>query len=122
MKRSHLVLAISFTLLTLPLIGDAADTDVIYGSQLMSQQERVEHRNRMRNANSAEEREKIRAQHHKRMQIRAAEKGITLPETPPARGQGKGQGKGKGMGQGKGQGKGMGQGQGKGKGMGYGRN
>lgn len=103
MKRSHLILAISFTLLTLPLISQAADPVQIYGSQLMTEQERIQHRNRMRTASSDEERQKIRMQHHKEMQIRAAEKGVTLPETPPARGQG--MKKGPGQGQGKGYGR-----------------
>lgn len=75
----------------------------IYGSQLMTQQERNEHRAQMRQAKTPEERERIRAEHHERMKERARERGITLPDVPPATpGRGMGQG---GMGQG-----GMGQG------------
>ncbi len=40
----------------------------IYGSQLMTEQERAEYRVRMRNAASEEKREQIRLQHHAQMQ------------------------------------------------------
>lgn len=77
----------------------AADTPV-YGSQLMTNQERIEHRNKLRAAKTAEEREQIRLQHHEQMQQRAKEQGVTLPDTPPARGRGQGgrMGPGGGMG------------------------
>lgn len=64
------------------------DQDRIYGSQLMTKQERKEFRNRMRSAKTAEEREQIRAEHHERMMVRAKERGVTLPDDPPARGSG----------------------------------
>jgi hypothetical protein len=51
----------------------------------MTPQERNEYRQRMRNATSAQERERIRAEHHTQMQARAQERGVTLPEAPPAR-------------------------------------
>ena len=82
----------------------------IYGSQLMTAQERSEYRSRMRSAKSVEEREKIRLQHHEAMQARAAERGVTLPDTPPPRGMGQGMGPGGGMGPGRGMGAGMGPG------------
>lgn len=85
------------------------DQDHIYGSQLMTQQERNEHRAKMREAKTAEERERIRAEHHKQMQERARERGITLPDEPPAmpshRGMGSGGGMGGGMGSGGGGGR-----------------
>lgn len=56
----------------------------MYGYQMMSPAERDEYRNRMRTATTAEERERIRAEHHERMVQRARERGITLPEAPPA--------------------------------------
>jgi len=62
------------------------DQDRIYGSQLMTKQERDEFRNRMRSAKTAKEREQIRAEHHERMLVRAKERGVTLPDDPPARG------------------------------------
>lgn len=83
--------------------------DQIYGSQLMTQQERNEYRNRMRSAKTAQEQEQIRAEHHERMKVRAKERGVTLPDKPPAKGSGMGPG---GMGPG-GMGPGGGMGGGK---------
>lgn len=101
----------------------AAET--IYGSQLMTRQERIEHRNRMREMKTEEERNAYRLEHHKRMQERAREKGVTLPDSPPPRGGGKGRGMGPGMGgmggMGPGMGGGMGPGMGGMGGMGGGR-
>lgn len=54
----------------------------IYGSQLMTRQERLEHRAKLRAAKTAEEREQIRKEHHEKMQQRAKERGVTLPEMP----------------------------------------
>lgn len=71
----------------------------VYGSQLMTQQERVEYRAKMRAAKSAEEREQIRKEHHESMKERAKERGVALPDNPPARGSGMGSGGG-GMGAG----------------------
>lgn len=94
--------------LLLPGLAQAADAakqaapakqEQIYGSQLMTPQERREHRAKMRSAKTAEEREKVRLEHHEAMQVRAKEKGVTLPEVPPARGGGMGPGSG-GMGPG----------------------
>jgi len=72
--------------------------DQIYGSQLMTQEERNAYRNQMRNAKTAQEREQIRKEHHEQMKVRAKEKGVTLPDEPPARGMGGGMGPGGGMG------------------------
>ena len=58
----------------------------------MTQQERNEFRARMRAAKTVQEREQIRNQHHEQMQIRAKERGVTLPDEPPARGGGMGPG------------------------------
>jgi Flp pilus assembly protein TadD len=72
----------------------------IYGSQLMTVQERNEHRSKMRAAKTAQERERVRTEHHEQMKVRAKERGITLPDQPPAgRGPGMGPGGG-GMGPG----------------------
>jgi hypothetical protein len=75
----------------------------IYGSQLMTRDERTEHRNKMRSLKTPEEREAYRAEHHRQMQERAKERGVTLPDAPPARGMGMGPG-GPGMRQGMGPG------------------
>lgn len=80
----------------------------VYGSQLMTRQERIEHRNKLRTAKTAEEREQIRAEHHTRMQERAKERGLTLPDAPPPVGGGKGMGPGAGGGMGGGIGPGGG--------------
>lgn len=57
----------------------------IYGSQLMTQEERDQFREKMRAAKTAEERELIRKEHHEQMKARAKERGVTLPDEPPAR-------------------------------------
>lgn len=92
-----------------------AAEEPIFGSQLMTQQERNEHRLQMRSAKTAEEREAVRARHHEQMLERARQQGVTLPETPPPQGAGRGMGPGgRGMGPG-GMGPGMGGGQGPGR-------
>ena len=68
----------------LPAVSSAAEPEApIYGHQLMTQQERRDYREQMRSARSWEERE-----HHERMRERARAKGVTLPDSPPARGPG----------------------------------
>lgn len=55
--------------------------------QLMTPQERTAFREKMQNAKTPEERQKIGQEAHTQMQQRANEKGISLPEageTPPA--------------------------------------
>lgn len=86
--------------------GVAAADAPIYGSQLMTNQERIEHRNKLRVAKTAEEREQVRLQHHEQMQLRAKEQGVSLPDTPPAQGGGQGRRMGGGMGPGGGMGAG----------------
>ena len=88
--------------------AQAPSQDRIYGSQLMTRQERSDYRDRMRNAKTAEEREAIRAENHKLMSERAKERGVTLPDEPPAAGMGGGMGRGMGPGGGMGQGMGTG--------------
>jgi hypothetical protein len=101
MKRRMLVLFALVSVLSLSTVFAAADQEraqervqqeqeQIYGSQLMTQQERAEYRTKMRAAKTAEEREQIRNEHHERMKARTAERGLTLPEEPPARGRGMG--------------------------------
>lgn len=101
----------------------AAQDEPVYGSQMMTQQERNDYRDRMRSAASVEEREQIRREHHARMVARAKERGVTLPEQPPTRGAGMGPGMGSsgGMGSGMGPGRGMGPGNGTGPGSGRGQ-
>ena len=87
------------------------DQERIYGSELMTEKERNEYRERMRSAKTQQEREKIRSEHHDRMLARAKERGVTIPDQPPAKGAGTGPGGGMGPGAG-----GMGTGGGSGKG------
>lgn len=80
--------------------ADAAP-DVVYGSELMSAQERHDYHVKMRSLKTVEEREAFRLEHHKLMQERAAAQGKTLPEVPPLdKGRGSGMGPGGGMGPG----------------------
>jgi hypothetical protein len=76
--------------------------DMVYGRQLMSEQERNQYRKQMRAAKTDKERAQIRAEHHERMQVRAKERGVTLPDEPPAMGSGMGGGMGAGSGMGAG--------------------
>lgn len=68
----------------------------VYGSQLMTIDERNEYQTKMRAAKTAEERELLRTKHHQSMQERAKARGMTLPDEPPARGGGMGMGSGGG--------------------------
>jgi hypothetical protein len=97
MRKNLVFLSVLVGALALPIdLALAADQDRtqeqlqeqewIYGSQLMTPQERLEHRSRMQAAKSAEEREQIRNEHHQRMMERARERGVTLPDEPPAKG------------------------------------
>ena len=70
--------------------AQAQKQEQIYGSQLMTQQERNEYRAKMRAAKTAEEREQVRKEHHEGMKERAKARGVTLPDDPPARGGGMG--------------------------------
>ncbi|MBS0393162.1 MAG: hypothetical protein JSR54_00980 [Proteobacteria bacterium] len=56
-----------------------------YGWQLMTADERAAYRAKMRSLQTDAEREAFRAEHHKQMVARAKERGVTLPEDPPAR-------------------------------------
>jgi hypothetical protein len=93
MKRTLMAAAVAATLgLSLGAAFAADDPAPIYGSQLMTEQERLEYRNTLRNAKTSEEREQFRQQHHERMLLRAKEKGVILPDVPPATGGGMGPG------------------------------
>jgi hypothetical protein len=85
--------------------GKADQQEEIYGSQLMTKEEREEYRAKMRSAKTSEEREQIRTEHHEKMKARAEERGMKLPEEPPMKGSGMGSGGGMGPGPGSGGGK-----------------
>jgi len=68
------------------LVADsAAQEEVVYGWQLMSQQERIEYRTKMHSLKTEQEREAFRIQHHEQMKERANAQGVTLPEEPMPR-------------------------------------
>jgi hypothetical protein len=100
-----LLLAINPGLAATPPAPNAAQEQV-YGSELMTTQERAEYQAKMHAATTPEAREQIRAQHHQEMQVRAKQRGVTLPDEPPAHGMGGGMGPGGGAGMGGGMGPG----------------
>jgi hypothetical protein len=59
---------------------------MVRGWQLMSDDERTHYRATMRSLETPEERERLRKAIHETMKIRARERGLTLPDEPPARG------------------------------------
>ncbi|MBE0621299.1 MAG: hypothetical protein IH605_11955, partial [Burkholderiales bacterium] len=99
MKRTLIASVLTAALFLPAAVAGAADQQQIYGSQLMTQQERNEYSARMRAAKTAAEREQIRLEHHAQMTERARARGMTLPDEPSGRGRG-----GPGMGQGGGMG------------------
>jgi hypothetical protein len=100
MKTPRITVLIALGLLGLGAVASAQADERGYGRDLMSDQERAEHRERMRSMDSDEEREAYRREHHEMMKQRAQERGIELPDEPPERGQGGGPGPGPGKGYG----------------------
>ncbi len=125
MKRYIIVPILASILLMPGAFAWAADQDrvqaqdqvQVYGSQLMTEQERNEYRNKIRAAKTSQERERIRQEHHQAMTQRAKKQGVTLPDEPPAMGSHRGMRDGQGMGSGGGMGSrdGMGAGGGRGR-------
>jgi len=74
--------------------------EFVYGRRLMTEQEMAQHRAQMRSLQTEQAREAYRLEHHKRMQLRAQEQGLTLPEEPGPYGRGAGPRDGSGMGAG----------------------
>lgn len=75
------------------------------GRALMTPEEHAAQRDRMRNATSIEERDRLHREHHAQMQQRAQEQGLTLPDMPQAQGNRRNNrsssgGMGRGMGEG----------------------
>lgn len=108
MTKNTVKVVLAAIALGLMTSGAIAADQPIYGSQLMTNQERMEHRTKMNAAKTAQEREQVRLEHHEQMQLRAKERGVTLPDTPPAQGGGMRQGMGAGGGMGSGGGMGGG--------------
>ncbi len=62
------------------------DRNQIYGYQLMTPAERQQYREHMRSFKTVRERERYRLEHHREMQERARERGVTIPDEPMPRG------------------------------------
>ncbi|MEY2342893.1 hypothetical protein AB4090_12390 [Acidithiobacillus sp. IBUN Pt1247-S3] len=101
-----LMASASFAAEEAPAVSQSAGKTA-YGSQLMTQQERAEHRNKLQSAKTEQERKQIRAEKHEAMQKRAEEKGLKLPENAPSTGMHQGGMRGSGMMGGAGGGAGM---------------
>ena len=99
--KSRKFLLVCILTLGLPGISVFAE-EQIYGSELMTKQERMEHRTKMQNMKTMEERERYKMEHHKAMQERAKERGVTMPGSPQMHNGGMGGGSGGGMGGGRG--------------------
>lgn len=110
MKRTKLALGMAALLaaggasMALPAM---AEDEAVYGRELMTEQERIEHRLDLRALKTEQEREAYRKEHHERMQERARERGKVLPAEPREYGQRR---QDQGMGPRDGSGMGMGQG------------
>lgn len=104
MTKNTVKIMLSAIALGLMTSGAIAADEPIYGSQMMTNQERMEQRTKMNAAKTAQEREQVRLEHHEQMQLRAKERGLSLPDTPPAQGAGMRQGMGPGGGMGGGMG------------------
>jgi hypothetical protein len=118
MKTLNVLAACAAAALTIVIATNSATAQQdqpIYGSQMMTDQERTQYRDRMRSAESASERERLRRENHERMKSRAKERGVTLPDEPPAQGMGRGPGMSPGGGMGPGGRSGMGPGGGMGR-------
>ena len=79
---------------------DQATTQAqVYGSQLMTDAKRTAYQTKMRTLKTTAEKDAFRTEHHELMKVRAAEKGVTLPDAPMMNKANKGQatmGKGQG--------------------------
>jgi len=95
------IMFISAFIMMLPMQFSYGE-ETVYGRQLMTEQERSEHRAKMQSMKTKEERERYRMEHHQKMQERAKQRGVTLPDEPQQRGKGMGNGAGSGQGGGRG--------------------
>jgi len=62
------------------------DQGQAYGWQMMSEQERLEYRERMRTMHTEQERERYRLEHRSLMQERARQRGVGMPAAPGGKG------------------------------------
>jgi len=100
-----MMVAMSLGMLCAPSIVSADDdAEMVYGRELMTEQERQEERRKMRSMNK-EDRDQYRAEKHEQMKERANEQGKVIPDEPGERGKGMKQGQGMRQGQGMGGGR-----------------
>jgi hypothetical protein len=83
--RAVSIVSVALAVLACMGVSAAADPqpverEIIPGSELMTSQEREQYRQRTRAAGSAEERQKVRAEHVKQMRERARVRGLRLAE------------------------------------------
>jgi hypothetical protein len=90
LAQRALVVAMASAFLTLGAEAHAQDVSQssmhIYGAHLMSDPERNEYQKKMHALKTEKAREAFRAEHHERMNARAAARGITLPMEGPGSG------------------------------------
>lgn len=116
-KIKTLMLACLFLMPMGIVIADEDEREYrqMYGWQLMTPQEREQHRIKMQSMETKEERKAYRYEHHEKMEKRAKEQGATLPDEPRERERERERGmdrmdRGDGRGMGSGGGRGMGSG------------
>ena len=69
-----------------PVTAATSPQPLLHGWRLVSDDERGHYRATMRGLETPEERDRLRRAIHEAMKIRARERGLTLPDEPPARG------------------------------------
>lgn len=84
MKNKFIPALLAVALLSLSSAAYANEVEQIRGAQLMTPAEAQQHKEAMRNAKTAEEREMIRQKHHEKMRLRAKEKGVPFSDKAPA--------------------------------------
>ena len=67
----------------------------VLGKDLMTEQERAVHHANMQAAETQQERNQLRMEQHERMKQRAKERGLSIPDEPPAKSAGTGDHKGR---------------------------
>ena len=108
MKHNMSLINIFVVVVLLMPMQNSYSQEKVYGWEMMSAQERIQHQETLRKLKTAEEKERYRIEHHKRMEERAKEKGVSLPDMPMNQRQnnspmpgGQGMGSGSGMGKGR---------------------
>ena len=102
---TSLITFITVLFLLLPLQVSSA-VEEVYGWNMMTEQERIQHRETMSNLKTNKERERYQTEHHNKMMERAKERGLSMPDMPMHQGPGMPMRDGKGMGSGGGMGRG----------------